>query len=82
VGSSFAVIITWSGSIPLAVVAATLAVLTVVEAAHVPTPATIKVAATANMLVLRIWIPPANEPRHAAAQLMVMDMPDFDHVLL
>jgi hypothetical protein len=50
--------------------AATLSVLTVVEAAHVPIAATIK-AATANELVLRIWGPPANEPRHAAAQLMV-----------
>jgi hypothetical protein len=29
----------------------------VVEAAHVPTPATIK-AATANELVLRIWVLP------------------------
>jgi hypothetical protein len=58
-------------SIPLAAVAATLSVLTVVEAAHVPTPATIK-AATANELVLRIWGPPANEPRHAA-QVMVVE---------
>ena len=40
----------------------------VVEAAHTLTPPTIKVAATANKLVLRIRVLPSNQPRHAAAQ--------------
>jgi hypothetical protein len=62
-----AFIIICIGSIPLLVEGATRAVV-VVETDHTPAPATIKVAAIANKLVLRIWVLPSDQPHRAAAQ--------------